>query len=174
MPPASHGAERPCAIFVGGFGRDAPTHLRREQFEAQVKPKIAEHLLDFCKPKFPHLQKYYTTVVDDVDSMRDVLECLKNIDFPWFDPTFKVTKKVFCKVDKNVEQRALGKFRHHLYAAIAKFLTTHPSFPEGSPPKLQMVRGTIHVECQNDSLGLLSFTRELVKDQSGMEANYDN
>ena len=37
-----------------------------------------------------------------------------------------------------------------------------------------MVRGTIHVTYMNDSLGLLSFTRELIKDLNGMEAHYTN
>ena len=172
VPPAR--VDRPCAIFVGGFGRDVPTHLRKKQYEDQVKPLIPNELLVCCQPKFPHLQKYYTIAVDDHETLHAILDVLKEVNFQWYDPTFKVTQKVFAKSDKNLDQRNLGKFRHHFYEAITKFLSTHPSFPTESPAKLQMVRGTIHVSYNDDSLGLLSFTRELIKDLNGMEAHYTN
>ena len=37
-----------------------------------------------------------------------------------------------------------------------------------------MVRGKIFVHFKGDDLGLLGFTRNLIKDRNGMEAEYEN
>ena len=77
---------------------------------------------------------------------------------------------LYLKRHREVELRALGKFRHHFYNAVEVLFGANPKTKGNF--KLKLSSGILYIEWQNDALPLISFTRELIKDKSGLEADY--
>ena len=74
-----------------------PAHLRRAQFEQQVKATIPPELLELGEVKHPHLQKHYYVAFKNMDAVRAALSHLKDLQFEWVGPTYKAVRVVHRK-----------------------------------------------------------------------------
>ena len=85
-------------------------------------------------------------------------------------PYSGMEQTLYLKRPKELPLREVGKFRHLFYQAVDTLFKANPLTM--GKFKLKFNAGTLFVEINDDALALFSFTRELIKDKSGLEADY--
>ena len=125
--------------------------------------------------KFPHLANYCYIIAPNLKVLNDVLDSLRSHSFKWEDPTLQASKELFCKRHKSLELRMIGKFRHYFYQAAQNEFDELPGMVINGERQYQLriVGGILYVFQNHDSIALLHFTRELVKDNTGVEPDID-
>ena len=121
-------------------------------------------------PKLPHLNHFFYFTFLDSNSLYDALDTLKTFHWCWNDPYSGMEQTLYLKRHKEVALRELGKFRHVFYKAV-EVLFGGNEMTKGNF-KLKFAAGVLYIEIKSDGLPLISFTRELIKDKSGLEADY--
>ena len=157
------------AIFVGGFGRKVPSHFRQVICDEMLS-KLSSNIKPKATPKVPHLSHFFYLSFPDKNSVYDALDSLQTYAWVWNDPYSGMEQKLYLKRHKELQLREVGKFRHIFYQAVDVLFKANP-MTKGQF-KLKFNAGTLYIEIYDDALPLLSFTRELIKDKSGLEADY--
>ena len=170
-PPGDLGLQ--FAIMVGGFKRKLARHFRQAHYDEVFALKIPDALRRRAQPKFPVMEKHYYLAFEDEDDLKEALGYVEKYDGLWVDPTYGRDCCIYAKRHRSWEARQVGKFRKNFYDVFTAELTKMDKYKEPNSFKLHTARGTMYIQYDNDDLELLSFPKELLKEASSLDINYE-
>ena len=86
----------------------------------------------------------------------------------WVDPTNQQELQIYAKRDRDIEDRKIGQFRSHFYAAFQQYCSNHVDYMNKAF-KVEIVNNKLYITMDNDSVCLLTFTPKVVQDRTGIE-----
>ena len=119
------------------------------------------------------MEKFYLLCFPSLQDVNKALDHVQNFSQTWVDPKFGGESKVYIKRNRGYQAREIGRFRRHFYMMLEDFLPKLP-FYKDCKIDLKTIKGTMYAMVNDDGLGLLAFSRELIKDTNGIDPDYDN
>ena len=125
--------------------------------------------------KFPYLANHFYIICPNVQKLNDVIDTLRTHTFRWEDPTLQASKELFLKRHKSLQLRMVGKFRHFFYDAVQDATDGIEGLVINGQRQceLRIVGGVLYIFQNHDSIPLLHFTKELIKDNTGVDPDFD-